>query len=182
MIEVEVKAKIENINSCISTFLENGFVKEKYVEELDTYYTSKFHDFKANDEALRLRESKNLISGKKEAFITYKGKKLDTVSMARKEIESAVEIADAIKEILESIGFEPVQPLEKTRVSLTKGNITVCIDDVKGLGGFVEVEMLVKDESMREEALMDIEAVLGTIGLGMKDTVRKSYLSMLEDI
>ena len=63
MIEVEVKAKIENINSCISTFLENGFVKEKYVEELDTYYTSKFHDFKANDEALRLRESKNLISG-----------------------------------------------------------------------------------------------------------------------
>lgn len=182
MIEVEVKAKIENINSCISTFLENGFVKEKYVEELDTYYTSKFHDFKANDEALRLRESKNLISGKKEAFITYKGKKLDTVSMARKEIESAVEIADAIKEILESIGFEPVQPIEKTRVSLTKGNITVCIDDVKGLGGFVEVEMLVKDESMREEALMDIEAVLDIVGLDIKDTIRKSYLSMLEEM
>lgn len=181
MIEVEVKAKIDNINTCISTFLDNGFVKEKYVEEIDTYYNSRLHDFRANDEALRLRESKDLVSGKKEAFITYKGKKLDTVSMARKELESAVESADVVKQILESIGFEPVKPVEKTRVSLAKGNITVCIDDVKGLGGFIEVEMLVKDESMREEALRDIEAILEIVGLSMEDTVRTSYLSMLEE-
>lgn len=180
MIEVEVKEKIENINTCISIFLDNGFVKEKYVEESDTYYTCKFHDFKANDEALRLRESKDLILGKKEAFITYKGRKLDNVSMARKELESGVETAEVVKQILESIGFEPVQPVEKTRISLTKGNITVCIDDVRGLGGFIEVEMLINDETMRENALKDIEVVLGIVGLGMKDTVRKSYLSMME--
>ena len=182
MIEVEVKARINDINSCISTFLDNGFVKEKYVEEIDTYYNSKLHDFRENDEALRLRESKDLVSGKKEAFITYKGKKLDTVSMARKELESAVEMADVVKQILESIGFEPVIPVEKTRVSLVKGNITACIDDVKGLGGFLELEIIVKDESLRETALKDIEAVLGIAGLSMKDTVRKSYLSMLEDL
>lgn len=182
MIEVEVKAKINDINRCVSTFLDKGFVKDKYVEEIDTYYNSKFHDFRANDEALRIRESKDLVSGKKAAFVTYKGKKLDAISMSRKELESAIEMGDVVKQILENIGFDPVIPVEKIRVSLVKGNITVCIDDVKGLGGFIEVEMLVNDESMREAALKDIENVLGIVGLSMQDTVRKSYLSMLEEI
>lgn len=42
--------------------------------------------------------------------------------MARKELESGVEIAEVVKQILESIGFELVQPVEKIRISLTRIN------------------------------------------------------------
>lgn len=113
--------------------------------------------------------------------MTFKGKKLDAISMSRKEIETGVEDADAFSQIMESIGFKPVIPVKKTRVSLVKGNITVCVDDVAGLGGFLEVEILVKDESMRVAALEDIARLLENVGLSLDSTIRKSYLSMLEE-
>lgn len=181
MVEVEVKVKINDINTCISSFLDMGYIREAYVEEIDTYYTSSFHDFKANDEALRVRESKDLISGKKKACVTYKGKKLDKVSMSRNELETFVDDAAVMKQIFENAGFVAVTPVEKIRLELSRGNVTVCVDDVKGLGGFLELEMLVRDESMRESALNELERILKSIGMTMADTIRKSYLSMLEE-
>lgn len=181
MIEVEVKIRVNDINSLISLFLDKGFERESYVEEIDTYYTSKFHDFKANDEALRIRTSCNLVSGKIESFVTYKGKKLDDISMSRLELETGVMDAEVMDRIFTSIGLIPVTPVKKKRLSLTKGNITACIDDVEGLGGFLELEIIVEDESMRKSALADIEIILNTLGLCMADTIRTSYLSMLEE-
>ena len=56
----------------ICAFLSFGqrIFREAYVEEIDTYYTSEFRDFRVTDEAI-------------------------------------------IKQILESIGFKPVPPVEK---------------------------------------------------------------------
>ena len=182
MIEVEVKVSINNIDLCVSEFLDKGFSREAYVEEIDTYYTSEFRDFRVTDEALRVRESKDLITGKGEAYITYKGKKLDNVSMSRLEHETKVGNGAIIKQILESIGFKPVPPVEKVRIELRRGNISACIDDVKGLGGFLELEILVQKEEQREEALTEIERTLKQLGLEMSNSITQSYLSMLEKI
>lgn len=181
MIEVEIKVKLEDMNTCISTFLDMGYVREAYVEEKDTYYTSDYYDFKEQDEALRIRESKDLISGKVTSYLTYKGKKLDEVSMSRNEMETLLEKAEVLRKVFEQIGLRAVTPVEKVRIELKKGNVTACIDDVQGLGAFLELEILVKDESMREAALKDIESILHSIGLRMEDTLRTSYLSMLEE-
>lgn len=182
MTEVEIKVKIDDINTCISTFLDKGFVREAYVEEKDTYYTSDFYDFKEKDEALRVRESKDLISGKITSSLTYKGQKLDDVSMSRNEIETFVENISVVKTVFEQIGLRSVHPVEKIRIELKKGNVTACIDDVKDLGAFLELEILVKNENMREAALKDIEETLKSIGLNMNATIRKSYLCMIEEL
>ena len=53
---------------------------------------------------------------------------------------------------------------------------------MKGLGGFLELEILVQKETQREEALTEIERTLKQLGLDISNSITQSYLSMLEKI
>ena len=178
-IEVELKLKIKNKKELEQKLLELGFSAGDMVSESDTYYTSEYHDFAGLDEALRIRSIENLTTGEKEAVITYKGAKLDKKSMARKELETTVGDAGICREILESIGFSPVPEVEKVRKHFQKDEITACVDSVKNLGDFLELEWIVSEEKEREAALGELGKILKMLGYSMTDTTRKSYLSML---
>ena len=60
-----------------------------------------------------------------------------------------------------------------------KGSITACLDNVRGLGGFLELEILADSEEKKDAALRGIENILNSLGYQISDTVRMSYLSML---
>lgn len=177
-IEVEIKLKIRNKTQVMDSLKTIGFLKDRYVVEKDIYYTSEHHDFAALGEALRIRKVKDLESQRETSVITYKGAKLDLVSMTRQELETEVEDGDTVRKILEQIGFCPVSPVEKQRLYFRKDNMTACLDDVKNLGNYLELEILT-DTEKRTEALKQIEDVLESLGYSMKDTTRTSYLSML---
>ena len=177
-IEVEIKLKIRNKTLVMDSLKTIGFLKDRYVVEKDIYYTSEHHDFAALGEALRIRKVKDLESQRETSVITYKGAKLDLVSMTRQELETEVEDGDTVRKILEQIGFCPVSPVEKQRLYFRKDNMTACLDDVKNLGNYLELEILT-DTEKRTEALKQIEDVLESLGYSMKDTTRTSYLSML---
>lgn len=174
-IEVEIKDKKE----LEKKLPELGFSAGDIVSESDTYYTSEHHDFAKLDEALRIRSIENLTTKEKAAVITFKGKKIDKKSMARKELETTVSDVGICREILESIGFSPVPAVEKVRRHFQKGEITACVDSVKNLGDFLELEWIVAEEKEREAALRELEKILKMLGYAMKDTTRRSYLSML---
>lgn len=53
------------------------------------------------------------------------------------------------------------------------------MDNVKGLGDYLELEILADEEAQREEALEKLERILNQLGYCMQDTTRTSYLSML---
>lgn len=53
------------------------------------------------------------------------------------------------------------------------------MDQVDGLGSFLELEVIASEESMRETYLREMERLLTELGLSMADTVRTSYLGML---
>ena len=163
-IEVELKLKIRDKAEITASLKQLGFTEEELVVETDTYYTAAHHDFAALDEALR---------------ITYKGAKLDQTSMTRKELETEIGDAETGREILEYIGFVPVPPVEKQRQYWKNGTITACVDNVKGLGDYLELEILADEEAQREEALEKLERILNQLGYCMQDTTRTSYLSML---
>lgn len=184
MIEVEVKLPIANHEELAKKLVDKGFALIQKVRETDTYYTSHFHDMRKLDEALRVREIE-LLDGdeikKKESVITYKGAKLDSVSMARKELETGIEDASVLKQILESIGFFSVPSVKKIRCSYECGRMHACLDEVTGLGYYLELEIIDK-ENQHDEALREIEDMLNALGYGMEDTTRNSYLSMLMGI
>ena len=178
-IEVEIKLKIRNKTQVMDSLKTIGFLKDRYVVEKDIYYTSEHHDFAALGEALRIRKVKDLESQRETSVITYKGAKLDQVSMTRQELETEVGDGETVRKILEQIGFRPVSPVEKQRQYLQKDNMTACLDEVKGLGNYLELEILTDTEEKRTEALKQIDDVLEVLGYSMKDTTRTSYLSML---
>lgn len=101
-IEVEVKVRIQDRESLIKNLERIGFQKQKTVYEKDTYYTSPFHDMIALDEALRIREIKDMEDGATTSVITYKGAKLDQVSMSRMEYETMIGDAETGRKIAAS--------------------------------------------------------------------------------
>ena len=158
-----------------------GFTESCFLQERDTYFDNAHGDIRANGEALRVRETKDMAAGWSRAQINFKGKKLDRQTMTRKELETGVENGEICRSILQAIGYAPAEPeVIKDRTMLKKGRITACLDDVHGLGTFLEVEILVERDEEKEDALRQIERILNEIGYQISDTVQTSYLSMLQ--
>ena len=181
MIEVEVKLPIPDPEGVKNRILEAGFKEQRFIEERDTYFDNTRGDIRANGEALRVRETKDCRTGKKQAQINYKGKKLDTQTMTRRELETGVEDGAVCREILQAIGYSPAEPeVIKIRTMLQKDSVTACLDNVRGLGDFLELEILVEREEKKDAALGQIKDILNSLGYQVSDSVQTSYLSMLQ--
>ena len=179
MIEVEVKLPIYRRSITERGLKEAGFEAGDLIEESDIYYTAGFHDFIKLDEALRIRTSRNLTGQKAVSYLTFKGKKLDDISMTRLELETMVEDGTVADRILCALGFEPLFPVKKLRQYYHRGPVTACLDQVSELGSFLELEIQVDEETGSEEALSQISGILSALGSDMSETTRRSYLSML---
>ena len=170
--EIEIKLPVEQLEGIKEKLLWMGFHKEATIREFDMYYNSEYHDVKKLGEALRIRKSMDISSGRIQAQINFKGKKIDQVSMSRQEYETEVENPECMEQILIALGFSPVAGVEKTRCYMKRNEMTA-------LGNFLELEVIASEESQREEYLYAMEQLLKELGLSMEDTVQASYLSML---
>ena len=167
-LEIEVKAYADNLARVEERLKEMGAVFIGEVCEKDAYFNHPNRNFAATDEALRIR-----VADKK-SFLTYKGRKIDAKSKTREEIEVALGDADSAKLLLMRLGFKPVAEVRKIRKRYKVGEFEICLDDVEGVGTFVEVET--KGENMvelRDKALAILER------LNLRKTERKSYLELL---
>lgn len=179
-IEIEVKIPVEDFNRTYRRLEEEGFVYTRTRKEEDVYFNSLYYDLKERDKALRIRRTIDLETKRRWAEINCKGPKLDTVSMSRKELEISIEDPDGMEAILNEIGFLKVEhTVEKLRYYFTRDHVTAALDRVEGLGDFLELEIVEQGEAMREKCLDEIEKLMQTLGYEMRDTVRRSYLSML---
>ncbi|MBE2899809.1 class IV adenylate cyclase [Methanothermobacter thermautotrophicus] len=173
MIEVEVKAKINDRDDMLQRILALGGSHVSDEEQHDLYFNAPHRDFALTDEALRIRRS----GGK--TFITYKGPKIDEESKTRKELETEVSDHQTAAEILESLGFRRVREVVKERSIYSIGEFTVSIDTVRGLGTYLEIETDLPDGSDYGEALSEIFELYRK--LGVEDGFeRRSYLELLE--
>ena len=194
MVEVEVKLPLTGKCDIANKLVESGFKSGNKVRETDIYFNGVDRDFRKSDEALRIRKTESIDGGAITAdsdelaknlsdevhVLTYKGKKLDNISMSREEIEIKIDDFDGMKIVLESLGFKPVFPVIKERQYYYSEDMTACLDFVKDLGRFLELEILVGCENERECALDMIKKQIEELGFSMDDTIRTSYLSMLE--
>lgn len=182
MIEAEVKLPVGDSESVKEKLLKMGFREIGYLEERDIYFDNQQGDIRTNGEALRVRETKDRFSGKSHSQINFKGKKLDMCTMTREELETGVENGAVCRNILQAIGYAPAGPeVIKDRIILQEEFVTACLDDVHGLGKFLELEILVNSEEEKDAAIGRIEKILNSLGYQISDTVRMSYLSMLQN-
>ena len=168
ILEVEVKGKVRDLGTVEEKVkaLEFSFVGVE--EHSDIYYRHPVRDFARTDEALRIRT----VNGKR--VLTYKGPKVDKVSKTREEIE--VEVQGDMSAVLDRVGFTPVTEVAKVRRVYKKGDISVCLDDVREVGTYVEVECISKDLERTRARVME---VVKALGIKDKDLERNSYLQLL---
>lgn len=178
MLEVEVKIPIKQ-EEFAGKLEELGFVSTKGKYEKDIYFNGNKTDLRREDKALRIRESRDLQTGTTTYELNYKGPKLDNISMTRSEVEFTVPSIEEAELMFNGLGFYEAGSVEKVRSYYNKGDLTCCIDKVTGLGDYLEIE-IVTTKDKYDEAISRIQKLLGEMGLSMEDTIRSSYLSMLE--
>ncbi|MFQ6067293.1 MAG: class IV adenylate cyclase [bacterium] len=166
MLEVEVKAKIGNL-PMEKRLGKLGAEFINRTHQKDVYFQHPCHDFKKTDEALRVRKVKDGY------FLTYKGAKLDPETKTRKEIQIRVE--KNVLNLLRSLGFSLIGEVEKWRSFYQWKDLRIYLDEVKGLGNFLELE----GTSWRNKE--KIFRILQKLGIEKRRLTRKSYLELLEE-
>ena len=179
MIEVEVKAKIDNFEDMEKRLNELGAEKTKKEFQEDLYFNSPVVDYAKSDEALRIRTTKQ--NEDINIFITYKGPKIDEKSKTRKEIEIGIEDSDKCSEIFEAIGFKKVRIVRKNRQYFTYKNFEITLDDIEGLDPYMEIEIALEDGSDYNDAQNSIFKLFEKLGI-TEGFERTSYLELLENL
>jgi adenylate cyclase class 2 len=177
LIEVEVKAKINDFESIKRKLKKINALKIRKEYQKDVYFNSPIKDFTKTDEALRIR--KISIKNEINTFITYKGPKIDSASKTREEIEIGIDEANKISKLFENLGFKKGNVVIKNREFYQLEEYIVSLDDVEGLGPYMEIEVILKDGNDFQPALDGIFDIFKKLGIE-NGFERKSYLELLE--
>ena len=176
--EVEQKFRVPSAVEIESRLASMSAKIEEPVEQVDTYYAHPCRDFWKTDEALRIRR----VGGK--SWITYKGPKLDKTTKTRHEIDLPLptedDDADAFRKLLEALGFSKVADVRKRRrkvdIHWNGKAIEGALDEVEGVGTFVELEIVTTKNDVDEA-----KSLLASLAehLGLRENERRSYLELL---
>lgn len=175
MIEVETKLKINNIEQMEERLkgLKGTYKGEK--TELDLYFDHQDTRIFRNGGALRVRDA----DGKYR--LTYKGPKKDDETTSREEIEIGIESAREMQKILAELGFYVLCEVRKQRKTYLLGDLIVTLDEVEGLGEFIEVEGKASNDAGYKEKKNEIFVLLNALKLSSEVISKKSYLEMILD-
>jgi len=171
MLEIELKVKVSDLAPVRErlTVLHAAMTERTF--EHDVYYNAPDRDFVSTDEALRVRYSQNRI------IVTYKGaKKPDFEFKAREEINVDIGNGEAFERMLDLLGFRCTAVVEKTREYYLFENASIALDDVRGLGFFVEIEL--NNQETPKNAEKVIKTIAGKIGVE-GEHILSSYLELL---
>jgi adenylate cyclase class 2 len=177
--EVEQKFPVTDLAALEQKLSTLGTVSRGAAEQLDCYFAHPSRDFTVTDEALRIR------TVGQECSVTYKGPRSDGTTKTRQEIElplqGGVAGAERFANLLMALGFRPVAEVRKRRQSFNvrwKGcNVCGALDNVDGLGTFVELELAVEGPQVpaAQQVLQELADELG-----LRGAERRSYLELLE--
>ena len=154
MYEVEQKFHVDQIQPLVDKLTRLEANEQASQSHRDTYFNHPCRDFVETREALRVRRIDDIPS------VTYKGSLVPGAIKARRELEWRLDPGDPDGENMEALftllGFRRVATVEKTRRTFTftgkLADFTVVIDQVKGLGDFAEIELIVPGSQEIEAA------------------------------
>ncbi|MDA1016570.1 MAG: class IV adenylate cyclase [Planctomycetota bacterium] len=177
-LEVELKFAVKDVARIQSELASLSAQPGPEITQVDRYFQHPSRNFKETNEALRIR-----CSGE-DNRVTYKGPVVDRAVKAREEIEIPFAKGTASTEqfagLLTNLGFQEARSVRKRRVSFQltweSRGMEVVLDDVDGLGTFVEIETIAETADLdgaRTAVLSLAER------LQLRDVERRSYLTML---
>jgi adenylate cyclase class 2 len=169
-IELEAKVAVDDHTPIITLLQTSGGEKIGLYEEHDVFFDFEDQRLKNSNSALRLRRRVSIDGSHSFHRLTFKGPRQKSTFKQRMEIEFGVDDSEKTRMLLECLGMKVFMDYTKLRESWRMAECTVELDELEGIGKFVEVE------GPCEEA---IRGVLKVLGLSDKSVILESYLSMV---
>jgi len=174
MHEIEVKGALDDKDAFISRLIERGCELGPETVQKDTVFvrdTGSIETYLSNDDFLRLREENG------QTFFTLKNHpgRTDSLHTAPLELELTVSSRDVMEQILSYMGYQEAVRIHKRRRKGRYGNWEVCVDEVEGLGCFVELEELAEKSDEIEDIQKRMKVFLAELGVQTGDQIRNRY-------
>lgn len=146
--------------------------ESKESEQEDTYFCKKkyFDEQNTKDCPYVVRIRKNTGKSK----LTYKSFLPDKTWI---ELESGIDNANAVYEILQKMDQSPYLVIKKKRISGNLDGLEINLDTIAGLGYFVELEFM-SDDNHKEDVFKN---TMNKLGLSKKDLIKSGYVQLLEE-
>lgn len=178
--EIEIKAKVEDLPELQLKLVKLGCVFSKPKIQADEVWVKKtgdLDDFLDNEVFLRLR-----CQNDKKVILTAKKSKHKTgdQSLIKHEFEVVVDSIDEARGLLGLLGFKPAVQISKQRQTAHYRDFEICLDQIDGLGSFIELEKI-GHEDAADKIQMELIAFLAELGISPSNKVNKGYdILMLE--
>lgn len=167
---LEANTQLEGVTHQVEYYLDNP---------KSTFLFQNINGYKDSAHYLRVR-----FDEKKGESVCFKIFKIDQEKQTSEnldEMEFTVSSGKSALKLLESLGYTDHLIIDKTRTKYTTNDkaFEVCIDEVKNVGTFVEVELLEQIDGEIKLGRAKIYDLLRTIGLTEIDEQHRGYVSML---
>ena len=178
--EIEVKARLENMALVKEKLNALGCMFSQPKTQDDMVWVERngsLDEFFLNNVFLRIR----IQDGKKIILTAKKSKeKTGDGSLVKREHEVVVDSADEARGILEMLGLKEAVRVIKTRQTTHYKDFEICIDDIDGLGVFIELEKIGSEEDA-EKIQKEMIEFLAMLEIPASNRVLKGYdILMLE--
>ena len=174
--------RVNNKTATLSALEAQGCVFSEPVSQSDTIYvhkTGNLETFLSNEVFVRIREQSDgsiILTAKQSAS------RVGGDPLVKKEHEVKIDSAKEGRTILEMTGLVEAVRVAKCRQIAHYKDWEVCIDEVDGLGTFIELEEMAPEENAAniQDAMV---AFLTSVGIPSSDRVFKGYdILMLENL
>lgn len=178
MQEIEVKAKLQDRERVIEALKKRGCAFTPEVVQHDVIYTQNagsLEKFRNNTVYLRIRV-------KNDGTILFTSKTNKGDELACQEHETEIASKEEMEQALFCMGYQKAVEVKKKRITTQHDGCEICIDDVEGLGQFIEMEKMSaegNEDAVQEELFTFFES----LGVSRDDRVLYGYdtLTLMRD-
>lgn len=167
MIEIEAKYKIkdeitrEELLRVLEPLFTSPVTQKRQIDTVFHLPEQVGKPIAPGSKIMRVRDSVDSETGDRiKSLMTLKVE--GRVKLASQEYEFAVDSGDDARAMLRALGWQHIVTVDKMRAESKIGEYGVCIDEVTGVGLFIELEMLAEEGA-------DVAAVQG----GMRTLLEK---------
>lgn len=160
MREIEVKYQVNDLEELLTVLKERGIQLSDPIVQDDQAYAPdswQFGDSKLGESFLRLRS----VGGRH--YFTLKH--VVHNEQACLEHETLVADRDAMHQAVLRMGYRPTVKIVKTRRTAALDDCSLCLDDIEGLGAFIEVERLAPDDCNAKDVQDDLAEFVASLGI-----------------
>lgn len=170
--EIEVKAKVDDLQELRQKLENLGCIFGDSVKQEDTIFCNfdgDYTKFMPGSNFLRIRKAKGKI------MFTLKQPQANELDCIEKETE--ISDAEQMKGAIELLGYHEAVRVVKTRTKTKYQEMEICLDEVEGLGSFIEVEKITDgDGEMVQNELFDF---LQTLGIARENRMVNGYDTLI---